>query len=173
MEMLSRRGGFASFPIASIPSILVRDSARWFDRAGRLGLYAARMKRLLLPLVALLAIAPLSADDTPLAEEMDRMNDIYKALRRGTVEDGPAAARKAQEHVLKMLALTPAFVEEGGHAGPKDLAMAEYRKQIGQLYVIWCEMELAQIAGDEQQVDAVIQKLKDSKKVGHDEFMEE
>lgn len=132
------------------------------------------MKKALLMVLALgfLPVGPAAADDTPLGEQMDVMNDIYKAIRRGRFEDGPAEARKAQEAVLKAMSMTPEWVESGGHAGPKDKAMAEYRKQMGQLYVIWCEMELALIADDSEAVDAAVDKLKESKSTGHDEFIE-
>lgn len=133
---------------------------------------------LLIPAMALglvvFAPAPVAADDTPLAGQMEILNDAYKAIRRtDDAAEGAKLAREAQMAVAKAFAMTPAFVEKGGHPEGKEKAMASYRKQIAQLLVTLCEVEAAFLAGDMDQVKELITPLRESKKNGHDEFMEE
>ncbi len=135
-----------------------------------------RMKKLLISVFALglFVTAPTQAQDSPLAEQMDLMNDSYKMIRRNAEpEKNVEYARIAQDAMLKAIMITPEFVETGGHPGPKDVAMAIFRKQVGELFVLWCDMEIALLAEDEEQVAAIIELMKESKKAGHDEFMEE
>jgi hypothetical protein len=134
------------------------------------------MKKLLFPLfaVALAALSPVSADDTPLGKEMEAFNDAYKAMRR--VQDnaeGAKLAREAQEALVKSFSLTPEFVEKGGHPDGKEKAMASYRTQIAQALVMMCQIEAAFLAGDKAKVDEMVQALRDVKKKGHGEFIEE
>ena len=136
------------------------------------------MKKLLIPAMALglvvLAPAPAVADDTPLAEQMEILNDSYKAMRRtDDAAEGAKLAREAQSAVAKAFTMTPAFVEKGGHPAGKEKAMASYRKQTAQLLVTLCEIEAAFLAGDMDKVKELIDPLRESKKQGHDEFMEE
>lgn len=133
---------------------------------------------LLIPAMALglvvLAPAPAQADDTPLAEQMDVLNDAYKALRRtDDAAEGAKLAREAQAAMVKAFAMTPAFVEKGGHADGKEKAMAVYRKQIAELLVVLCDIEAAFVAEDLDKVKELIDPLRESKKKGHDEFMED
>ena len=134
------------------------------------------MKKLLFPLlaVALVAVTPVSAEDCPLGKEMEAFNDAYKAMRR--VEDnaeGAKLARTAQEALLKSFTLTPELVEKGGHPDGKEKAMASYRTQIAGALVTMCQIEAAFLAGDKAKVDELIQVLRDTKKKGHTEFIEE
>lgn len=136
------------------------------------------MKKLLIPTMSLafvfLAPAPLRADDTPMAEQMEILNDSYKAIRRTEdAAEGAKLAREAQMAVAKAFAMTPQFVEKGGHPAGKEKAMASYRKQIAQLLVTLCEVEEAFLAGEMDKVQELIAPLRESKKKGHDEFMED
>ena len=118
--------------------------------------------------------APVQADDTPLAEQMEILNDSYKALRRtDDAAEGAKLAREAQEAMTKAFLMTPELVEKGGHPAGKEKALAAYRKQIAQLMVTLCEIEEAFLAEDLDKVKELITPLRDSKKQGHDEFMEE
>ncbi|GAA5479463.1 hypothetical protein Hhel01_02980 [Haloferula helveola] len=122
----------------------------------------------------MLALVPVRADDTPLAEQMEILNDSYKAFRRtDDAAEGAKLAREAQAAVVKAFAMTPEFVEKGGHPGGKEVAMAAYRKQTAQLLVTLCEIEEAFVAKDMDKVQELIGPLRDAKKTGHDEFMEE
>ncbi len=117
---------------------------------------------------------PVRADDTPLAEQMEILNDAYKAFRRtDDAAEGAKLAREAQAAVVKAFAMTPEFVEKGGHPGGKEKAMAGYRKMTAQLLVTLCEVEEAFLAEDFDKVKELVTPIRDSKKKGHDEFMEE
>ncbi|MCH7227821.1 cytochrome b562 [Haloferula sp. A504] len=136
------------------------------------------MKMLLIPAMALglvvLAPAPAQADDTPLAEQMEILNDAYKAMRRtDDAAEGAKLAREAQAAVAKAFSMTPEFVEKGGHPAGKEKAMASYRMQTAQLLVVLCEIETAFLAEDLDKVKELITPLRESKKKGHDEFMED
>lgn len=148
-----------------------------FDRTGLLRVYPQRMKKLLIPVLALglFAFTPAQADeDTPLGEQMEILNDSYKALRRTEdAAEGAKLAREAQLAVIKGMTMTPEFVEKGGHPDGKEKAMVSYRKQMAQLVVTLCEVEEAFLAEDLDKVQELITPLKDSKKKGHEEFIEE
>jgi hypothetical protein len=136
------------------------------------------MKKFLIPVLALgmFAVVPAHADDedTPLAQQMDVLNDAYKAFRRtDDAAEGAKLAREAQMAVIKGMAMTPEFVEKGGHADGKEKAMVSYRKQMAQLLINLCNVEEAFLAKDLDKVKELIDPLKESKKQGHDEFIEE
>lgn len=134
------------------------------------------MKTLLFPLLAmgLVALSPLRADDTPLGEQMEVLNDAYKAFRRtDDAAEGAKLAREAQEAVLKGIVMTPELVETGGHQKSKEEAMADYRHQMGSLFVALCEIEKAFLAKDMDKVQELIRPIRDAKKAGHDAFMED
>ena len=146
------------------------------DRGGVVGVYLQRMKKFLIPVLALglTAALPVSADDTPLAEQMEVINDSYKAIRRtDDAAEGAKLAQEAQMAVIKAMPMTPEFVEKGGHPGPKDKAMVSYRKQMAELLIVFCDIEEAFIAKDLDKVKELIDPLKESKKKGHNEFIEE
>jgi hypothetical protein len=136
------------------------------------------MKKMILP-VMLLATAfliptPVRADDTPLAEQMDLIDDAYKAFRRETDPvKGAKAAREAQDLVLKAIPLVPAMLEAMPAGEAKEKALVSYRTQMGKLFVSLCEVESAFIAKDLAKVTALVETLKGQKKEGHDEFIEE
>ena len=138
-----------------------------------------RMKKLIFPAVLLAAtlVMPLpvrAEDDTPLAKEMEKLDEAYKAFRRETdAAKGAAAAREAQATVLKAIPLTPAMLEKMPAGEDKDKAMAAYRLQMGKLFVSLCEVESAFVAKDLDTVAKLVDTLKSGKKDGHDKFMEE
>lgn len=139
-------------------------------------MYLRRMKKILYPLMALgmLAISPVQADDTPLAEQMEIVNDSYKALRRvDDAAEGVKLAREGQAAVLKGITMVPEFVEAGSHPDGKEKAMVAYKKQMAALYVIFCDAELACLNEDLEKIQELVDAFKDSKKKGHTEFMEE
>lgn len=136
------------------------------------------MKKLIFPAMLLAAAcmvpAPVRADDTPLAKEMEAMDDAYKAFRRETdPAKGAKAAREAQEAVLKAIPMTPAMVEKMPAGEAKDKAIASYRTQMGKLFVSLCEVEAAFVAKDLAKVATLVDTLKGQKKEGHNEFIEE
>ncbi len=117
---------------------------------------------------------PVSADDTPLAKQMEEFNDAYKAMRRETdPQKGAALAREAQQSVAKTLGEIPDMLTKMPDGPDKAKAAAEYRKMIGQVYVALCEIEQAFLDGKTEAATEIITSLKDLKKSGHDKFMEE
>ena len=123
---------------------------------------------------SLLLPTPVRADDTPLAKEMEKIDEAFKGFRRETdPAKGAKAAREAQESVLKSLPLVPALIEKMPAGEAKEKAIAAYRTQMGQLFVVFCEVESAFIAKDIPAVTKLVESVKGAKKKGHDEFMEE
>lgn len=134
------------------------------------------MKKLLIPVltIGLIAELPLRADDTPLAKAMQMVDDAYKTMRKTQdAAEGVKLAREAQEGVLKAITMTPEFVGKGAHPAGKEKAMVSYKKQMARLFVVFCEMEEAFLAKDFAKVQELVTALKEAKKQGHGEFMEE
>ncbi len=129
----------------------------------------------LLTVCSSLCLAPLVfADDTPLAEQMSEMNDAYKAFRRTKdAVEGASQARTAQAILTKSMLETPELVKKMADGPDKAKALAKYRHMTGQLYVKLCEVEMAFLEGKIDDVPALIDELKDLKKKGHDQFMED
>jgi soluble cytochrome b562 len=112
--------------------------------------------------------------ETALGKQMDVMNDAFKLFRRETdPAKGAALAREAQEAVLKAHPDLPELVKVMAEGPEKAKAGAEYRKMMGQLYLIMVEVELAFLAGNMDEVANQVNALRDIKKEGHDKFMEE
>jgi soluble cytochrome b562 len=122
----------------------------------------------------LLSVQPALSDDSPLAKEMETLNDAYKAMRRE--EDpakGAALAREAQDAMVKAISETPELVKAMPDGPEKAKASAEYRKMMGALIVTLADMELAFLGGDLAKVKEIVGSMRDIKKEGHDKFMEE
>ncbi len=113
-------------------------------------------------------------DEHPLAVQMSTMNDAYKAIRR---EKDPAKgaelAREAQDAMIKAITILPELVTEMPEGDEKAKAAANYRKMMGELIATLGSMELAFLDGDMEKVKEVVKEMRDSKKSGHDQFMEE
>jgi len=139
------------------------------------------MKKLIFPALllasALMLPTPVRAqdkEDTPLAKEMEKVDEAFKGFRRETDPiKGAKAAREAQEGVLKALAFTPALIEKMPAGEAKEKAILAYRTQMGELFVTFCKVEAAFVAKDIPGVTKLVDDLKAAKKKGHDEFMEE
>ncbi len=137
------------------------------------------MKKMILPLMLLatacLIPTPVRAqEDTPLAKQMESLDDAYKAFRRETdPAKGAKAAREAQDSVLKAIPMVPAMLEAMPAGEAKEKALVSYRTQMGKLFVSLCEVESAFIAKDLAKVATLVDTLKGQKKEGHNEFIEE
>ncbi len=137
-----------------------------------------KMKLILAGFAAsLMFVAPTMAadeEDSPLAKQMDAMNDAYKAMRRETdPAKGAALAREAQDAMVKAIVETPSLVADMPEGDDKAKASAEYRKMMGQLIATLADMELAFLDGDMEKVKEVVDAMRSSKKEGHDKFMED
>lgn len=126
---------------------------------------------------ALLLLAPVCSaaeEGGPLAKQMEAFDDAYKAFRK---EQDPAKgagfAREAQTAVLKALAETPEILSKMPDDATRQKAAAEYRKMLGRVFVILCEVEEAFLAGETDKVAKLVDSLKEMKKAGHEKFMEE
>ena len=102
------------------------------------------------------------------------MNDAYKAMRRlDDLSKGPELARTAQDAMVKAIVELPSLVKEMPEGPEKAKAAAEYRKMMGELIATLATLELAFLDGDKDKVDEVIKAMRESKKEGHDKFMED
>ena len=133
------------------------------------------MKLILCSLAAtLMFVQPSMADDTPLAEQMDAMNDAYKAMRRETdPAKGAALARTAQDAMVKGIVELPEMVIGMPDGPEKAKASAEYRKMMGSLITTLADMELAYLNNDMAKVKEIVGSMRDMKKEGHDKFIED
>ncbi|MDP4624843.1 MAG: cytochrome b562 [Akkermansiaceae bacterium] len=130
-----------------------------------------------LPAIAASAmfIQPATADeDTPLGEQMEIMNDAYKAFRREEdPEKGAALTREAQDAMIKAISLLPEMVTDMPDGPDKAKAAAKYREMMGQLISTLASIELAFLDGDMEKVAEGVTALRESKKTGHDKYVEE
>lgn len=123
---------------------------------------------------SLMFTMPIQADETELAKSMEEMNDAYRALRRTTDgEKGAELARVAQMAVLKGFSTLPEMVMAMPEGAPKAKAAAAYRVMMGKLYTSLAEMEVHFLNGDLEGAQEIVAKMRDMKKDGHDQFMED
>jgi hypothetical protein len=117
-----------------------------------------------------------SADDSPLAQQMDLIDDAYKAIKR---IDDPAAgvkeARAGQAATLKAVTMVPEMVAKMPDGAAKDKEVAAYKAQMGELFLVFCKAEQMFLAGEvgEDKIDELVDLFKAAKKAGHDKFIEE
>ena len=113
-------------------------------------------------------------DETALGKQMEAMNDAYKAMRRE--EDpakGAALAREAQDAMVKAIVEVPELVKAMPDGPDKAKASAEYRKMMGGLIATLADMEIAFLSNDLAKVKEIVESMRDMKKKGHKQFMEE
>ena len=119
-------------------------------------------------------LAPVHADDTPLAEEMDTLSGSLKKLRKAeTTEDKVALVHAAQTAALNSLKYLPMIFKDIKDEKEKAKATADYKMMSGQVYVKLCALELAYLAGDEDKVDDIQGELKELKKEGHRKYTDD
>lgn len=133
------------------------------------------MKLILCGLAAtMMFVQPSMAEDNALAEQMDVMNDAYKAMRRETdPAKGAELARTAQDAMVKAIVEMPEMVKAMPDGPDKAKASAEYRKMMGGLIATLADMELAFLNNDLEMVKEIVGTMRDIKKEGHDKFMED
>jgi len=146
----------------------LEDRGQWIRNRGT-------MKLILCGLAAtLMFVQPSMADDTPLAKQMDAMNDAYKAMRRETdPAKGAELARTAQDAMVKAIVELPEMVKGMPEGPDKAKASASYRKMMGNLIATLADMELAFLNNDMAKVKEIVESMRDLKKEGHDKFMDE
>jgi hypothetical protein len=123
-----------------------------------------------------LMLAPVvaTAADSPLAAQMEMVNTAVKTFHTEKDPDkGAAAAREAQQAVLKATTILPGSVAKIADPAAKAKAAAEFRLMLGKLFVTFCEVERAYLDKDLEQVAKLGEALKAHKKAGHGRFMED
>jgi soluble cytochrome b562 len=146
------------------------------DRENSIRILAPMKPKFLIAACAasMLFVIPAAADDTPLAKQMEILNDAYKAIKKE--EDpakGAALAKEAQDAMVKAIVELPEMVKAMPDGPDKAKASAEYRKMMGTLISSLAEMELAFHNKDLEKVKTIVEQLRESKKQGHDKFMDE
>lgn len=119
---------------------------------------------------------PMQADEeTPLGKEMESINDSFKALtKEKDGAKGAALARKAQEGMLKGLTMVPDFITDMiPDPKEKEKALADYRRLMGETYVVFCKIEIAFLEGKMDEVTKLADDAKALKKEGHKKYIEE
>ncbi|MCE2959103.1 MAG: cytochrome b562 [Akkermansiaceae bacterium] len=123
---------------------------------------------------SMLFVIPANADDTPLAKQMEILNDAYKAIKKEQdPAKGAAFAKEAQDAMIKAIVELPEMVKAMPEGPDKAKASAEYRKMMGTLISALADMELAFHNKDLEKVKTIVEQLRESKKQGHDKFMDE
>jgi hypothetical protein len=114
-------------------------------------------------------------DTTPLGEQMESMNDAFKALNKEQDPvKGAALARKAQEGILKGISFVPALITDTiKDAKEKEKAIADYRKMMGEAFVLFCKIETAFLDNKLDEVAKLSTDAKALKKEGHKKYMKE
>lgn len=115
-----------------------------------------------------------SADDGPLAENMDAMNSAYKAFRKTTDPiEGAQLAKEAADRILETINEVPSLISEMPDGKDKKKALADYRRLIAATYSKFCEVEIAFIDGDVDKAQELVSDLKALKKEGHKAYIED
>lgn len=120
---------------------------------------------------------PMQAEEehTPLGEQMESLNDAFKALNKETdPAKGAALARTAQEGILKGVAHVPELITDMiKDPKEKEKAIADFRRLMGEAFVVFCKIETAFLENKLDDVKKLSTDAKALKKQGHDKFMEE
>ena len=125
-------------------------------------------------ILGLVPTLPLTAEDTPLSEQMEIVSKSMKLLRRAeTTVDKVALVQKAQAATLEGLKYLPASFEQIKDKDALAKATADYKRLTGLTYVGLCELEMAFLGGDEDEIDDAVDQLKELKKEGHKAYKSE
>lgn len=125
-------------------------------------------------LVLLAPVAVMAADDSPLAKEMEKLDDAFKAFRKESdAAKGAVQAREAQQAAVRGFMEIPTMISKMPDGPEKEKAAAQYRLLTATLLVKLCEVENKFLAGDVAGVEKLVADLKDLRKKGHNQFMED
>jgi hypothetical protein len=121
-----------------------------------------------------MAVVPARAEGTALGKEMEAVDSAYKRLKKTEdAAEGVKEARAAQAAVLKSASLVPEMIGKMPAGVAKDKALASYKALLGEAYVLWCRVELAFLDGKQAEVPGLLDALKELRKKGHTQFIEE
>jgi soluble cytochrome b562 len=125
---------------------------------------------------ALLLFSPLAAmaDDSPLAKQMEALDDAFKGFRKEKdAAKGAAQAREAQQALIRGFGETPLMLTKMPDGPEKETAAAQFRVMMAAVLVKLCEAEHKFLTGDMAGIEKIVADLKDLRKQGHDKFMED
>ena len=138
------------------------------------------LTRFSLPVLAVTVAfsAPVYAeeDETPLTKTMEQTSKALKSLRKIDKSDwaaGAKAARDAADGIRKGMEYEPAIAQHIQDEKEKAKAIADYRRLMGESYMVLCELELAYLEEDQEKVDTAIAKVKAGRKEGHKKYTDD
>lgn len=126
--------------------------------------------------LALPFLAPSSraADSKSLLDLMEAFDTAYKGFRReADPEKALPLVREAQNASLQSIPLLPPMLEKMPDGPAKAKAAATYRNMMAEVFLTLTRIELAYIAGDMEVVTKHVSEIRDARRAGHDQFMEE
>ena len=124
--------------------------------------------------VSLIPLTARAEEHTKLHDQMEAMDDAYKAFRKETDPvKGAALAREAQAQVIKSLSEVPELVKAIKDPAEKAKSEVIYKKMMAKLLISLCEVEEAFQAGKVDDVAKIVDSLKEQKKEGHEKFVPE
>lgn len=115
---------------------------------------------------------------TPLEEEMDKIGDAWKRVRRAirNPENFPSAAEQVAvmlKHAKKSVDMEPSLLAEQEGDAAKKKFLEGYRKGMKQTVALLEELHAALESGDAEAVKATVGKINDARKKGHKEYKPE
>jgi soluble cytochrome b562 len=138
-----------------------------------------KLHRILATIIATaaLAVTSIAAEDTPLAEQMNKFNKALKAIGRAAKEGNVSKdlvakvddAKAAAEAALKF---EPEKTKEVP-AGEKEKFLADYKAGMQETIKTLDELKTAVSSGKADEVGKVMEKLNNQKKEGHKKFQKE
>jgi soluble cytochrome b562 len=124
--------------------------------------------------LALIPVGASAAEPNKVHEQMEKMDDAYKAFRKETdPAKGAELAREAQAYAIQSLSEVPEMVKDIKDPAEKAKALATYKKMMAKLVASLCEVEEAFLNGKLEDVETIVDSLKDQKKEGHEKFVPE
>ena len=133
--------------------------------------------------VALLGVVPHAqsgeekkeAGPKDMEEAMDLMSGSLKGLRRlrrdpDRWSKSAALVAEGSQSVIAAMKWVPKEIEELPEGPEKIKALADARRLMGLTLAGYAELELAFLAKDEEQVEAVLDKLKEIKAESHEKY---
>jgi len=129
-------------------------------------------------MVAALAMAmPLqaqAAETQSLHDLMEAFDSAYKGFRKETdAEKALPLVRDAQEASLQSISILPPMLVKMPDGPAKVKAAATYRNMMAEVYLTLTRIELAYITDDLEAVAEHVAEIRNARRVGHEQFMEE
>ena len=119
-------------------------------------------------------------EKSPLAKEMDAMNDsykkVYRAVRKGKIEDKEdliAATKKLKEGFQRSKELIPPMVTKMPDGATKTKMIEDYKKAIDESITLCDQLVKDLQAGDKDAAKKTANALKKGKSSGHEKFQED